>query len=100
MNPIQIVFYSAAALSGLAGLWLLVQAVKTRSVEGSRWGLKLVGAVVLGLVAGFCANGATALTGEDEAVVREAGGGADLVEDDDDFFDSEFDDFGEPPPEQ
>jgi hypothetical protein len=99
MNPIQIVFYAAAAVSGLVGLWLFITALKTRSEPESRWALKLGGALLLGVVAAFCANAATALTGEDEATVRAAGGEADLVADDDDFFEAEFDDFGDPPAE-
>ena len=94
MNTPQILGYGAALLFALGAAWVALKGLKARK-EGEPL-LKYIGLVViLGIAAALSANAATALSGEDEQLVEEAGGANDLTEDDDDFFAEEFDDFGD-----
>ena len=99
MNPIQIVWYAAAMLLGAGAAWMVLKTWKLHKT-GEASGGAIAGrlGLVIVLVAGsfFCVNASTALSGEDEATVIEAGGAGDLVEDDDEFFGDDFDDFDSP----
>ena len=98
MNAPQILGYGAALLFALGAAWVALKAVKARK-EGEPILKHIGGIAVLGIAAALSANAATALSGEDEAIVMEAGGANDLTENDDDFFADDFDDFGEEQPE-
>ena len=95
MNTPQIIGYLAALIFALGAAWVALKALKARK-EGEPFIKHLGLIVVLGIAAALSANAATALSGEDEQLVEEAGGANDLNENDDDFFADDFDEFGDP----